>query len=114
MINSHIREGLEKIDEIEITSKGTCSPFILSFALKQHKGSVIAEALSTKGIYVSTKSACSSREEGYSYVLKNAGYDEIIASNGIRLSFDGNETIQQADEFLSELKNILNEIKIKE
>lgn len=114
LINSHIMEGLEKIDEIEITSKGTCSPFILSFALKQHKGSVIAEALSTKGIYVSTKSACSSREEGYSYVLKNAGYDEIIASNGIRLSFDGNETIQQADEFLSELKNILNEIKIKE
>ena len=74
---------------------------MLSFALKLHKGSIIAESLSNMGVYVSTKSACSSREEGYSYVLRNAGYDEVIASNGIRLSFSGTEDMKDAVDFIS-------------
>lgn len=113
-INDYLREELSKIDEIEITSKGNCSPFMLSFALKLHKGSIIAESLSNMGVYVSTKSACSSREEGYSYVLKNAGYDEVIASNGIRLSFSGTEDIKDAVDFMSALKEVLSSVKIKE
>lgn len=113
-INSYLRKELSQIDEIEITSKGNCTPFILSFALKKHKGSIIAESLSNMGVYVSTKSACSSREEGYSYVLKNAGYDETIAYNGIRLSFSGTEDINDAKDFMTALKQVLNEVKIKE
>lgn len=113
-INTYLREELSKIDEIEITSKGNCSPFMLSFALKLHKGSIIAESLSNMGVYVSTKSACSSREEGYSYVLKNAGYDEVVASNGIRLSFSGTEDIKDAVDFISALKEVLSSVKIKE
>ena len=113
-ITTYLREELSKIDEIEITSKGNCSPFMLSFALKLHKGSIIAESLSNMGVYVSTKSACSSREEGYSYVLKNAGYDEVIASNGIRLSFSGTEDMKDAVDFISALKEVLSSVKIKE
>ena len=113
-VNAYLREELSKIEEVEITSKGNCTPFILSFALREHKGSVIAEALSNRGIYVSTKSACSSREEGYSYVLKNAGYNEKIAYNGIRLSFSGRETLEQAQTFMKNLREILLEIKVKE
>ena len=113
-INTYLREELSKIDEIEITSKENCSPFMLSFALKLHKGSIIAESLSNMGVYVSTKSACSSREEGYSYVLKNAGYDEVIASNGIRLSFSGTEDMKDAVDFISALKEVLSSVKIKE
>lgn len=114
IINQYLRDELSKIDEIEITSKGNCTPFILSFALKKHKGSIIAESLSNMGVYVSTKSACSSREEGYSYVLKNAGYDETISYNGIRLSFSGNENIKDAEDFMTALKQVLNEVKTKE
>ena len=113
-ITTYLREELSKIDEIEITSKGNCSPFMLSFALKLHKGSIIAESLSNMGVYVSTKSACSSREEGYSYVLRNAGYDEVIASNGIRLSFSGTEDMKDAVDFISALKEVLSSVKIKE
>ncbi len=114
IINQYLRDELSKIDEIEITSKGNCTPFILSFALKKHKGSIIAESLSNMGVYVSTKSACSSREEGYSYVLKNAGYDETIAYNGIRLSFSGTESMKDAEDFMTALKQVLNEVKTKE
>lgn len=111
ILNNYLRDELKKIDEVIITSPKNGTPFILSFALTKHKGSVIAEALSNKGIYVSTKSACSSREEGYSYVLRNASYDENISSNGIRLSFSGYETLEEGKEFITTLNEILATIK---
>ena len=113
-LKEYLKEELKKIPEVIITSPVSSTLFILSFALTVHKGSVIAEALSNEGIYVSTKSACSSREAGYSYVLKNAGYDEKVASNGIRLSFSGYETLEQGKDFIDSLKRILNTIKVKE
>ena len=113
-LNEYLRKELSRIPEILITSPMNASPFILAFALTEHKGSVIAEALSNKEIYVSTKSACSSREKGYSSVLKNAGYDEDISSNGIRLSFSGTETLDQAKEFMDVLKSLLEEIKVRQ
>ena len=113
-LKARLIDGLSKIDEVVITSPKNSTPFILSFALKEHKGSVIAEALSNEQIYVSTKSACSSREAGYSDVLKNAGYDENISSNGIRLSFSGNEDISQADEFMKVFLRLLDEIKVRQ
>lgn len=110
-LNEYLRKELAKIAEIEILSPLDASPFILSFALKAHKGSVIAEALSNDEVYVSTKSACSSREAGYSDVIHNAGFDESIASNAIRLSFSGTEDLNLAEEFMNVLKKELNEIK---
>ncbi len=110
-LNSYLRNELSKIDEVEITSPLDATPFILNFALKVHKGSVVAEALSNSGIYVSTKSACSSKEPGLSYVLKNAGYSEDIARNSIRLSFSGLEDMEEGTNFISELKKILSTLK---
>ncbi len=112
--NDYLRGELSKIDEIVITSPANGSPFILSFALTKHKGSVIAQALSDKGIYVSTKSACSAREAGFSQVVRNAGYSEEISSNNIRLSFSGRENREDGEYFMEVLKEILADIKIKE
>ena len=113
-LNAFLREGLGTIDEVEILSGENTTPFILSFALNRHKGSVVQEALSAKGIYVSTKSACSSREEGYSYVIRNAGYPERIARNAIRLSFCGRESIEDGRRFLEGLKDVLSAISTEE
>ena len=110
-IRDYLYSSLSEIEEVEIISKKNSSPFIFSFALKEHKGSIIMEALSNKGIYVSTRSACSSREKGYSYVIKNAGYDDIVASNAIRLSFTGNEDLEDIKIFVNELKDCLQILK---
>lgn len=113
-LHSYLREELIKIPEIKILSPLNATPFILSFAFTKHKGSIIAEALSNEGIYVSTKSACSSKEDGYSYVIRNAGYDSDIASNAIRVSFSGKEDISEAKRFIEVLLKLLSEIRIKE
>jgi cysteine desulfurase len=113
-INAILREGLASIPEAVIISPLDATPFILNFALSVHKGSVVAEALSNHHIYVSTKSACSSKEPGISYVLKNAGYDDNLAKNSIRLSFSGLESESDARTFLAVLKEILSSTKPEE
>jgi cysteine desulfurase len=113
-LNAYLRKELSSIKEVVITSPENATPFILNFSLTEHKGSVIAEALSNAGIYVSTKSACSSHEPGVSYVLKNAGYSDTIAHNSIRLSFSGTETIADGKDFIETLKEILSVIKVKD
>ncbi len=114
LINQYLRTELSKIKEVVIISPLDATPFILNFALTLHKGSVIAEALSNNNIYVSTKSACSSHEPGISYVLKNAGYDDNISHNSIRLSFSGLEDLEEAKTFMTVLKKCLADIKVKD
>ena len=86
------------------------SPYIISFYTNK-KASVVAEALSNKEIYVSTKSACSSKKESTSYVLEAMHKDKYVASNSIRVSFDEHNTKEEIDIFFKELEHILKTIK---
>lgn len=113
-LKTYLISELNKIDSVEIVDIKNSSPFILSFITKKHKASVIAEALSEKDIMVSTKSACSSKNLGGSYVLNAYGYSEKDTTNGIRLSFCGNEDIIQGKIFIDELKAILDRTKKNE
>lgn len=106
-ISSFLREELEKNDEILINSPLEGSPFILNFSLKRKKASVVTEALSHEGIYVSSVSACNSKGEPISYVLEAMGFSKERAMNSIRLSFSRENTLEEAKTFLNTLQNIL-------
>ena len=106
-ISSFLREGLEKNDEILMNSPLGGSPFILNFSLKRKKASVLTEALSHEGIYVSSVSACNSKGEPISYVLEAMGFSKERAMNSIRLSFSRENTLEEAKTFLNTLQNIL-------
>ena len=86
------------------------SPYILSLSLNK-KASVVSEALSLLDIYVSTKSACSSKKSPTSYVLLAMHRDMNDATNAIRLSFDKDNTKEEIDIFVRELTKILSDIK---
>ena len=64
-------------------------------------------ALNQKGVCVSAKSTCSSHSKHASAILLHMGYDEKIATHMIRLSFDKDNTIEQAKEFIEICKEIL-------
>ena len=110
-LSSYLIEELEKIPKISILPVKDKSPFILNFVMKEHKASVIAEALSRKDIMVSTKSACSSKKVGGSYVLKAYGYDDYLSGNGIRLSFSGDESLEDGKTFMLALNELLSSIR---
>lgn len=98
-------------DEVVINSKKGESPFILNISFINKKSSVIVEGLSSKSIMVSTTSACSSKKEAYSSVLKAMGKSKQEYSNSLRLSFDRYNTITELSIFFNELKILLNNLK---
>lgn len=109
-LRDYLFEQLSLIDGVEFNSYRDGSPYIVSFSTKK-KASVVSEALSNKEIYVSTKSACSSKKEAFSYVLEAMHKDKWVISNSIRVSFDETNTKEEIDIFCSTLKVILDTIK---
>ena len=109
-LNDRLREELNKMPGVKINSPLDASPYILNFSTVK-KASVVAEGLSLKEIYVSTKSACSSKKIPTSYVLQAMGRDEFDSANAIRVSFSNENTLEEIDIFIKELSNILLKLK---
>lgn len=109
-LQEYFFQKASKISGIKFNSDLNGSPFILSFVVNK-KASVVSEALSNKEIYVSTKSACSSKKESFSYVLEAMGKSSYEAANSLRVSFDEENTMEEIDIFFVELERILNSIK---
>ena len=105
-----LKEGLSQIEEVVLNSDENGSPFVLNFSLRKHKASVVVEALSERGIYVSSVSACNSKGEPTSYVLAAMGKDPGDCANSIRVSFGHENTKEDVDAFLTALKEILTEV----
>ena len=87
------------------------NPYIVNFSLLNHKASVVVEALSNKGIMVSSLSACHSKNEDYSYVVLAMNNDMKLAHNTIRVSFSYENTVDDVNALIRGLKQIMKEIK---
>ena len=87
------------------------NPYIVNFSTLTKKASVIVEALSSRGIMVSSVSACHAREEPISYVVKALGKSDELAHNTIRVSLSYENTLEDIKKFIEELEKIIKEIK---
>ena len=110
-IHDYIFEKLSENNEIEINSPKSGCNHIINFSLKNKKASVVVEALSNKGIFVSSVSACNSKGEPASDVVRAIGKDEILSHNTIRVSLDQHNTLDDAKIFVNSLIEILRSIK---
>lgn len=110
-INQQFLDKLQKFDGINFNSNQSGSPYILNFSLTNKKASVVVEALSNKGIYVSSVSACNSKREPMSYVVDALGKDSVASHNTIRLSFGEDNLEEDAEIFTRELKQVLESIR---
>lgn len=98
-------------DQFVINSFSEENPYIVNFSLIHHKASVVVEALSNRGIMVSSLSACHSKFEDYSYVVYSMNKDMKLAHNTIRVSFSYDNTVDDVNALIRGLKQILKEIK---
>ena len=110
-LRKRLVDGLQLINEVELNSDENCSPFIVNFSLKAKKASVVVEALSNEGILVSSVSACNSKKEASSYVVKALGKSDRLASNTIRVSFSKDNSLEDVDAFLDAFKRIIEVIR---
>jgi cysteine desulfurase len=103
-------ENLQKIPEIQINSPKNNSPFIVNFSAVKFKSETILRALSEKKIYVSTVSACSSKKNNESYVIKAITNDNNRAKSGIRISLASNLSENDIFVFIKELRSVLEKL----
>ena len=111
-------EQLSNIENIRINSSANedFSPYILNVSFKGVRGEVLLHFLEESGIYVSTGSACSSKERekiGGSYVLKIMGLNKDEISGGIRFSFSDDNNEEEVDYVIDYLNKGLNFLRRK-
>ena len=98
-------------DKYFINSHFEENPYIVNFSLLHHKASVVVEALSNRGIMVSSLSACQAKHEDYSAVVYAMTNDLNIAHNTIRVSFGRDNTLEEVEDLIKNLEQIIKEIK---
>jgi len=111
-------EKLKNMENIRINSllNENFSPYILNVSFKGIRGEVLLHFLEESGIYVSTGSACSSKERekiGGSYVLKTLGLSQDEISGGIRFSFSDDNEEEEIDYVIDNLNKGLKFLRRK-
>lgn len=107
-LNQQMRQGLSLLPEIQINSGCDCVDGILNFSCRSIPSEVMMNALNQRNICVSAQSTCSSKSKTPSPVLLAMGCSEKRALSSIRCSFSYHNTPEEVDQFLRDLKEILN------
>ncbi|MDP4090295.1 MAG: cysteine desulfurase family protein [Bacillota bacterium] len=108
-LKEYFIERLGNIKNIVINSpcEEYFSPFILSVSFTGVRGEVLLHLLEEKGIYVSTGSACSSRERNDSHVLRALGLKTENLKGTIRFSFSEYNSRDEVDYTIEVLQKSL-------
>src|SRR5699024_8241048 len=86
-LSNHLRQELSKIDRVIINStKNNSAQHILNISIPGIKSEVMIHELEAHHIYISTKSACSSKQSEDSRVLVAMNVDKEIAQSALRIS----------------------------
>lgn len=106
-IRDYLKAEIAALPGSHILSPEAASPFILTVAFDAITSEVLCNALDEKGVCVSARSSCSSHYTGANPVLLAMGWTEDEAGHSIRLSFSGQNTLEEAEAFMKILKEIL-------
>ena len=88
-----------------------CITTILNFSCPGYKPEVILHDLETKEIYLSTRSACSSKTSNVSRVMAQLHLDDAVASSALRISFGEHTSKEDIDQFCYYLEESLVKLK---
>lgn len=112
-LKAHLREGLSKIDGVRLLGPELMegAPHIVSATFAPVRSEVLLHSLETKGIYVSSGSACSTNKPGYSNTILAIGTDKKEADSVIRFSLCDINTIEEIDYCLEVLNEMLPKLK---
>ena len=113
-IHNAVIDKFSAIKDVQINS---CfahqSPYIVNFCVRGIRGETLVHALEEHDIYISAKSACSSKKKQPSYVLLALGFDEATATESVRVSFAHQTTQKEIDKFFAALEIEIKKLKSK-
>lgn len=88
-----------KLDNLKLNGliNENFAPHVVNISFVGMRGEVLLHDLESKGIYVSTGSACSSKNKSYSHVLTAIGLSEPEMEGAIRFSFNADISEDQVN-----------------
>lgn len=111
-LNTWLREQLtNQLSGVVINSPVDGSPYILNISIPPLKPEVIVHGLDAKGIYISTRSACSSKDTKASRVLSAMHLPDAVVNSGVRISLSEATTIAELEIFMQELLSVVSEMR---
>jgi len=106
-LKQRLREGLEsRIDDIRFNSpdgENESAPHILSVSFRGVRGEVLVHSLERHDIYISTRSACSSRQAKASNVLTSIGLTSDEIEGTVRIGLSSLNTREEIDKVIDVL-----------
>lgn len=117
LVSKHYDEVLEKYNFVinNINNKNVVinskriengSPYIINISVPKVYGETVVHLFEAKGIFISTGSACSSKENKAEKTIYAITKDEKLAKSTVRISLSHLTTTEELNELLSVINNI--------
>ena len=109
---SFINKLKDKMDRYKVVSPENSLPYILNVSFNSLRSEVLLHHLEEKNIFVSTGSACFSRKNIHSHVLKALGLAACDIEGAIRFSFSSMNNEEDIEVAIEALKEIVPKIQL--
>ncbi|MEW9671022.1 cysteine desulfurase family protein [Ammoniphilus sp. 3BR4] len=110
-MRNRIWESLNQWEGCRMNTPREGAPHIVNISLPGLKSEVILHALEDKQIFVSTKSACSSKVDRPSRVLMAMNAGEANARSSLRISLSYMNTMTEVEQFLTIFYDVVPQLK---
>lgn len=112
-LNRVLYRELEKLSYLRLNShEPSAIPHVINFSIQGVKAETVVHALAEQGVYISSKSACSSKSAKPSRVLQSIGCDDERASQSLRVSLSHLTKKEEIVSFLEIFKKIMDEVLV--
>lgn len=111
-LHNYLRNELEKIQDVIINTPSEAAPHLFNFSVPGLKPEVIIHMLGEQDIFISTKSACSSKQKDESKVLSACGFNKSRTTTALRVSMSYDTTKEEISYFISALKQTIKKFKV--
>lgn len=103
----------EKMAGVTInTPDNDSAPHILNISVEHTKPEAVVQELSNRGIYISSKSACSSKEKSTESILGACGFTKERAETAIRISLSTETTEEDIKNLLAACSTIFPSVQL--
>ena len=108
-LKAYLLDRLAEIDGISVNSPEDGSPYVVNISAEGRRSEIMLHFLESKGIYVSSGSACSKGQQ--SGVLGQFGIRDKRADSAVRISMTADTTEEELDAFVTALREGFDKVR---
>ncbi len=109
-LHEYLRKQLGGMSNVYINTPINSSPHIMNISVPGVKPEIIIHMLAEKNIYISTKSACSSKQTDESRILAACDYPYERTTSALRISLSYDNTLEELEVFVKALQEAIQQL----